>query len=52
VQLTLGVTPQHISALHTQPVSASSTPAAAGVATPSYQAVAQAIKRDARGAGQ
>lgn len=52
VQLTLGVTPQHISALHIQPVSASSARPATSVPTPSYQAVAQAIQRDAQGAAQ
>ncbi len=52
VQLTLGVTPQQISVLHTQPVAASPARPAVTVAPPTYEAVAQAIKRNVPGAGQ
>ncbi|WP_101049028.1 FliO/MopB family protein [Macromonas nakdongensis] len=46
VQLTLGVTPQHVRTLHTQAVGrpAPGTPAGTAAPTPSYAAVAQALR--------
>ncbi|HEX5806782.1 MAG TPA: flagellar biosynthetic protein FliO [Macromonas sp.] len=48
VQLTLGVTPQHVRTLHTQALSAqrgASQPPAAATPTPSYKDVAAALQQ-------
>ena len=44
VQLTLGVTPQHVRTLHTQALARPAAGAAPTPATPSYAAVAQALR--------